>query len=124
MTTETRTFAVAPTAVFVALAGISLLAQGGSIVTTWDRVFNETQAERGRRHYEDRCVSCHGEDLQGREGKALIGTQFWQSWGEDSLQSLFNYMKTAMPHGAPGSLATEDYVDLVAFLLQKNDYPS
>src|SRR5262245_10505082 len=108
---------------FLLLAGTPLAGQKGVDRSTWDRVFTDGQASRGRQQYEAHCVSCHGDDLTGREGRSLVGNQFWQSWGEDSLESLFNYMRASMPDGAPGTLPAQAYVDLVAFVLQKNDYP-
>jgi mono/diheme cytochrome c family protein len=124
MTTKTRSFEAVFVAILLLVFGTPGSTQTRAAASTWDRVFSEAQASRGRQHYDARCASCHGEDLTGREGRALVGSQFWQSWGEDSLQSLFAYMKSSMPHGAPGSLAPEAYVDLVAYILQKNEYPS
>jgi mono/diheme cytochrome c family protein len=124
MTTKTLSFEAVFVAISLLVFGTPGWSQSRSVASTWDRVFSEAQASRGRQYYEARCASCHGEDLTGREGRSLVGSQFWQSWGEDSLQSLFAYMKASMPHGAPGSLAPQAYVDLVAYILQKNEYPS
>jgi mono/diheme cytochrome c family protein len=124
MTTKTLSFGAVWVAILLPGFGSPGWSQTRSAASTWDRVFSEAQASRGRQQYEAHCASCHGEDLTGREGRSLVGSQFWQSWGEDSLQSLFAYMKTSMPHGAPGSLAPQAYVDLVAYVLQKNEYPA
>jgi mono/diheme cytochrome c family protein len=92
--------------------------------TTWDRVFTESQAARGRLRYEGSCAACHGTDLEGAEGRALVGDQFWRSWGEDRLASLYDFMRAGMPYGAPGSLEPQAYLDLTAYILQRNGYPS
>jgi mono/diheme cytochrome c family protein len=92
--------------------------------SVWDRVYTAAQAARGAERYAGHCETCHGDDLTGREGRSLIGSQFWTSWGEDNLGSLFGYMKTAMPHGNPGALTDAQYLEIVAFILQKNEYPS
>jgi hypothetical protein len=123
MPTKTLSFEVVFVAILLVVSAHHLRGQTNANATTWDGVFSDVQASRGRGHYEAHCASCHGEDLAGREGRALVGSQFWQSWGEDSLQSLLSYMKTTMPHGAPGSLASHIYVDIVAFILLKNDFP-
>ena len=124
MTTKTLSFEAVCVAILLLVSGDPGWSQTRADASTWDRVFSDAQAFRGRQHYDARCASCHGEDLTGREGRSLVGSQFWRSWGEDSLQSLFAYLKASMPHDAPGSLAPQAYVDLVAYILQKNEYPS
>lgn len=91
--------------------------------SVWDGVYSAAQAARGKQQYDASCASCHGDDLAGREGKSLVGAPFWQSWGEDSLESLYAFMKGAMPHGQAGSLADRQYLDILAYVLQRNDYP-
>ncbi len=33
-------------------------------------------------------------------------------------------MSMTMPEGSPGSLSSEEYADILAFLLRLNDYPA
>ena len=63
------------------------------------------------------------EDLSGGEARPLVGTRFWEAWGEDSLGSLLDLISTTMPRTEPGSLSQQAYLDIVAYILQKNDYP-
>jgi S-disulfanyl-L-cysteine oxidoreductase SoxD len=92
--------------------------------SVWSGVYTAGQAERGREAYEASCARCHGADLQGRaDNRALIGDRFWQDWGEDSLATLFGVVQKTMPRGASGSLAEPVYLDILAYILKKNDYP-
>jgi hypothetical protein len=57
------------------------------------------------------CRDCH--DVAGAIGVPLSDRVF-ASYG--NAQRLFDYLRVAMPYGAPGSLDEEAYWDLVAFL--------
>jgi mono/diheme cytochrome c family protein len=124
MPTKMTPFLVSFVLILLVLVGSRAAVQPDPQSTTWERVYTESQAVRGRRHYESTCSGCHGDDLAGGEGRALVGDQFWRSWGEDRLASLYDFMRASMPYGAPGSLEPEAYLDLVAYILQRNDYPS
>jgi mono/diheme cytochrome c family protein len=90
--------------------------------TVWDGVFSEEQAQRGRTSYNVSCSGCHRPDLSGFEG-ALRGQKFVDHWREDSLESLYSNIKKSMPRNNPGSLEPATYVDIVAYILQQNDFP-
>jgi len=92
--------------------------------SVWDGVFSQVQAARGRQAYEQKCATCHRSDLRGANGRALVGPRFWQDWGEDSLNSLYTAIRTTMPRGEAGSLADDTYADIVAHVLQANEYPA
>jgi mono/diheme cytochrome c family protein len=91
--------------------------------TVWDGVYTDTQAQRGQSAYAWNCGRCHGEDLTG-SGNVLRGGKFMDRWREDSVKSLFNAIKSTMPRGAPGSLGDGEYLDIVAFILQANAFPT
>jgi mono/diheme cytochrome c family protein len=90
--------------------------------TVWDGVYTEVQAERGRNIYLASCARCHGDDLAGFGG-SLDGKRFMEGWGEDTVHSLFNRIQTTMPPGQAGSLEDQAYVDIVSFILSRNDFP-
>src|SRR5688572_21250028 len=116
MPTKMAPFLVTFVLILLVFAGARAAVQREPQPTTWDGVYAESQAVRGRQHYESTCAGCHGDDLAGGEGRALVGDQFWRSWGEDRLASLFDFMQARMPHGAPGSLESDAYLDLVAYI--------
>jgi mono/diheme cytochrome c family protein len=92
--------------------------------TILDGVFTPAQTERGRSAYEAHCSSCHSEDLRGMSGPPLAGQQFIDTWREDSVSLLFDYIRTRMPTGDRGSLSDQSYIDIVTHILSLNDFPS
>jgi len=74
------------------------------------------------------CAECHGDNLEGGEGKALSGTQFWTDWKETTVGELLTYIRANMPFSEDGSLkgtlATSTYVDIVTHILQTNGFPA
>ena len=98
------------------------LAQGK---TTNDSVFTDEQATRGEDAYQQECAQCHLDDLLGDGiAPALIGAPFSFRWSELSVADMLVAIRTTMPQGAPASLSPQAYVDIVAYMLQVNDYPS
>jgi hypothetical protein len=87
--------------------------------TVWDGVYTAAQAGRGRDIYNSHCVDCHTGDLVF----GLKGNPFMLNWSEDSLQSLFDEMKSTMPQKAPSTLSDQQYLDVLALVLQKNGFP-
>ncbi len=95
--------------------------------SVWDGIYTDAQATRGERTYGRSCEPCHGPDLAGdpvMEIPALSLDSFMTSWSGRSVKDLFDTMKRAMPKDKPGSLGTGQYVDVVAYLLQANKFPS
>ncbi len=94
----------------------------------WDGVYSVAQAERGGNTYAERCSACHGDFLDGggvnRRTLALSGATFAESWESASLNDLFAKIGRTMPQDAAGSLTSLETLDLIAFLLQYNEYPA
>lgn len=88
-------------------------------------IYSAEQASRGETAYMATCASCHANDLRGNSNSpGLIGVGFLFLWEERPLAELFQKMRDEMPTDRPGSLPAETYVDLLAFLLHSNGYPS
>jgi hypothetical protein len=79
-----------------------------------DGLFNNQQAKSGKRLYKKYCKSCHEGDYFG---PVLL------AWQGEQLASFFDVMKSAMPENDPGSLAQEQYTDLLAYILKISGYP-
>jgi alcohol dehydrogenase (cytochrome c) len=66
-------------------------------------------------------VTCHGPNLiDGQFGPPLTGTSFEQRWAGRSLSEFFTYLRATMPPGLTGQIEPAGYLDLIAFLLEKN----
>src|SRR3954471_16338866 len=104
------------------VSGRASVTQLNASRTVLDGVFTAAQAERGSGVFSEKCATCHeGADV---DGPPLTGTPFIERWREDTLDGLFDFIRTRMPQTAPGSLPPAAYVDIVAYLLQANDYPA
>jgi cytochrome c len=95
--------------------------------SVWDGVYTDAQAKRGAESYQYSCATCHSPDLEGDAGRdvpALYGEEFVAGWSKQSLGALFDLLKKTMPKDSPGSLKAESYADIVAYLLQANEFPA
>ena len=116
-------------AVFVSvfLVGTAVAQESPVKRSVWDGVYSEDQARRGETQYGRNCQSCHGLDLTGNpvdEVPALAWEGFLTQWNDRTVKDLFETVKRSMPKDNPGSLNTRAYVDVVAYLLQANKFPS
>jgi mono/diheme cytochrome c family protein len=88
-------------------------------------VYSEEQAGRGATLYADRCGRCHGDGLGGLESApGLTGTTFYSNWEGESLETLFDRIRTTMPQDKPGSLSRAQNADLLAHMLKMGGYPA
>ena len=100
----------------------SLIAQ--QTRTTSTGVYSAAQAAAGEKIYFDKCASCHGDDLAGREqAPALSGARFVDAWAGRDLRQLLDRIDT-MPPTAPKSLSPADSVALLALLLRDSGMPA
>jgi mono/diheme cytochrome c family protein len=103
-------------------------AAGTPATTVLDGVYNAQQASRGKRTYERYCEECHQADLQGGALEPpLVTVLFLDAWREDYLWSLYDFISTRMPKSDehhPGSLKPQEYIDILVYILQTNDFPS
>src|SRR5215469_14965341 len=78
--------------------------------------YTQEQATSGRAIYQTWCASCHGADLNGREGPQLAGGNFASQWGDRSVGELLAYLQSTMPPGG-SPLPRDSYLNLTAFIL-------
>ena len=93
--------------------------------SVWDGVYTEEQASRGRTLYDKECAGCHLDSLQG-DGLApgLVADSFTYRWQDGPVSDLFIVIKATMPADRPSALQDQEYADVIAYLLKKNNYPS
>lgn len=83
--------------------------------------YRTAQAERGATLYQQQCAACHLPDLQGFfEAVALRDSAFVDNWRNRTPAQMLELLERTMPPQAPGSLSENEYLDLIAFLLQAN----
>lgn len=92
--------------------------------SVWEGVYTEAQAAQGEKHYQQICQRCHGTDTRAGEEVSLWGDEFWKSWREDTLDNLYHYVSANMPNDEPATLRTEQYLDVIAYVLKKNNLPA
>jgi len=83
--------------------------------------YTEAQAASGNTLYRQSCAICHLENLQGSfEAPSLNDSNFRNNWRNRPVEELLALMETTMPPQAPGSLAPEQYINVIAYLLSEN----
>ena len=108
--------------VAAALAVAPIAAQERTIS---DGVYTAEQAARGAEVFRENCSACHAEDLMGGEmGPALVGPDFIRGWSGETLWEFADFTNATMPQDAPGRLTPAELNDIVAFLLESNEYPA
>ncbi len=80
-------------------------------------IYTSTQAARGERTYKTSCQNCH----VAREYKGLI-----KKSENINLQisAYYDLISQTMPQDAPGSLSSDAYLNLIAYILSLNDFPA
>lgn len=118
--------------VAVAAAGCAMLAAGTAagaaqgppakagtrpkVVTTANGVYTAAQAAKGEQVYMTYCVSCH-------PAGAYAAADFREKWNGAPLSRLFDVVIDTMPKTEPGSLDTQAYVHVIAYILKINGAP-
>ncbi|MYN64543.1 MAG: cytochrome c [Acidobacteria bacterium] len=120
----TRRFAFVLCAAAVVVAGLSVPAAAQDR-TINDGVYTDQQATRGRTAYREQCAACHAADLFGGEmAPGLKGSGFIGGWSGATLWEFADFTNATMPQDAPGRLTARQLNDVIAFILQSNDYPA
>jgi mono/diheme cytochrome c family protein len=102
---------------FAVIASTPLRAQQTTARSTLAGVYSSEQATRGGDVYAGMCKSCH-------TATTHTGVTFEKLWNGRPLSDLFGYISSKMPKNEPGSLAPEEYVDVLAYLLKLNEMPA
>jgi cytochrome c5 len=114
-------------------------ARQNSSRTVWNGVYTAAQAARGKGEYVRACSRCHASDLDGVHDANLLGdfaprfslrgNDFMERWREDTVQNLYNLIASGMPprnepRDMPAPLNERAYLDVVAYILEGNGFPS
>ena len=82
--------------------------------------FSADQVTNGRLEYSQKCAVCHGSDLQGAGAPAMKGKVFVAQWNGKTLQDFYGYVHSQMPLGQAASLNSQEYADIVSYVLAQN----
>jgi mono/diheme cytochrome c family protein len=88
-----------------------------TVLTVSKGVYSAAQAERGEKVFQKVCVECHelGEFMEGLFDKEWLGK---------TLFDFFDLVKTTMPDDKPGTLNSEDVLDVIGYIFKLNAYPA
>ncbi len=101
----------------IAFAALTSIAAGYSSAAF---AFTAEQVEAGLASYTQSCVACHGADLQTLPTAPLQGNEFIAKWRTRSTNDLLAQLRTTMPPESPGSLGEDEYLAIMAYILQRN----
>jgi len=79
--------------------------------------YSADQASAGRQVYDSTCAHCHPPGQ-------LDGATFSTAWKNRRLYDLYSLVSNTMPVDRPGSLTDTQYVNVIAYILQRNQVPS
>jgi mono/diheme cytochrome c family protein len=100
-------------AVCLLLGGIGVTAAEPRTIN--DGVYTDQQARAGEKLYEQHCLTCHDKKYFRPVLKV---------WDGQPLGILYTIMSASMPESNPGALPRDEYVDILAYILSLNRYPS
>ena len=86
-------------------------------------MYSVEQAGRGRQIYQEQCVTCHGDALEGSVGPPLAGDGFLAIWSGLPVVDLVDKIHNTMPLQAPAPLSRQESIDLTAYVLQAGGFP-
>ena len=78
-------------------------------------VYTSAQAQSGEPLYAIHCATCHETDYF---------RDVFRAWQGETMGMLFDVMAGTMPQSNPGSLYDQQYLDILAYVLQENDFPA
>src|SRR5215471_17543702 len=110
-------------ALIAAFAALSASAFQGRSVR--DGVYTEDQQKRGRAQFNEKCASCHNEDLSGGEiAPALFGGNFMANWNGLTVGDLFERIRLSMPPDNPDKINAQQRADIISLILSANGFPT
>lgn len=106
-----------------AIAGL-LLCAGAAMAGTPPALYTAQQAAAGAGIFAQDCAVCHGADMKGGAGPALIGQGFASPGSDNTIGGILAVIAEQMPASAPGSLTHAQDEDAMAYILKRNGYPA
>ena len=79
--------------------------------------YTVAQARRGLGLFRDNCISCHS-------SSEFAGGSFQRRWTNRAIGDIYEFVLYSMPEDNPGGLPEQTYVDIIAYMLEMNDFPA
>jgi cytochrome c len=117
----------------ILIAALGAAAAPPQNATVWDGIYSGAQARRGEEVYKRSCGYCHRDDLSGGffdngvgrtpalAGPRAFDSSFVERWKNMTMAEMVATVAATMPQQEPASLSAQAYVDVVCYLLSKND---
>ena len=80
-------------------------------------VYTAAQADRGQALFRSQCASCHAPNR-------FTDDLFYTSFAGKPMWEMYDVISDTMPEDKPASLKPEEYVDVMAYLLKLNNFPT
>jgi polar amino acid transport system substrate-binding protein len=99
---------------------------GAAAAGALPELYTKAQALRGAQIYAQKCVACHGKDMQGTAAPSVAGTDFLTTAERNkwTLEIIRYIVFTLMPRNAPSTLGPQDSAAVLAYLLASDCYPA
>src|SRR4029450_14008629 len=89
----------------------------------WKGVFTDAQVDRGKAVFQAHCASCHDPSEQG-EAPPLSGDLSMRNRERPRAGRLYSKIVAEMPANNPESVTAVQKLDVLAFILHENGFPS
>jgi polar amino acid transport system substrate-binding protein len=98
---------------------------GAAAAGALPELYTKAQALRGAQIFAQKCVACHGKDLQGTAAPSVAGTDFLTTAQRNkwTLEIIRYIVFTLMPRNAPSTLGPQESAAVLAYLLASDCYP-
>ncbi len=97
------------------ISSIGIEQPTGETVSSEVVSFTVEQVERGHDVFDFVCGECHVES-------EFRGDGFQFRWRRQTAWDFYRTIVTTMPENAPGALTNQEYVDVIALILEMNGY--
>jgi mono/diheme cytochrome c family protein len=98
-------------------SGQSAVPAAGDVRSVLDGVYTAAQAKRGGEIFATRCGVCHSP-------AEFRAPTFLRAWRGQPVHALYAHIRDLMPFDNPGSLAPQEYTDVVSYILELNSFPA
>jgi mono/diheme cytochrome c family protein len=116
-------FAVGALVSFGALHAAAIAQKAETAPAIWKGIFTPAQLERGKAVYRADCATCHDATELG-EAPSLSGDIFMRNWEGHTVGRLYTKILEQMPANNVRSVSPSQKLDVLAYILHENGFPS